>query len=270
MANKCLLIFSLIFLHGVGISFAQSGGTEVNSRYVLTLNESHVEILKSLGLIQSRELNAESQGKISVVQIQFSGGATDQAVVTDTPAVTQGNACEITLTDEIIDLARQQPIRINVPNNATFSRVYLKYNNESSVSGSTEMVDEPMDSISTAGQSVFAEHYVKLSEGSYLKGQIDLSGSVTFETKFGEVEIAVGQIRGIRFHVDGDDAAVVVLKNGDSITGIPQADSFELTTEWGRAELETVHVESITTSQTATFQQTNDSGFGPRWQLLGQ
>lgn len=265
--NKSLLILSLVLLHSGNQIFAQSDTRESNSRYVLTLNDRHVESLRSLGSVQSRELDADVQGEIAVIQIQFSESATDQAVIAEAETDVQGNACQILLNDSLIELARQQPIRINVPANSTFGRVFLRYENQTVPPTDPNSAPQSIPDI-TGGLDLFAGHYVTLAGNQTLSGQIDLSNTIKFDTKFGEIDISIGQIEGLRFHVDGEDSAIIVLKNGDSITGKPQFNAIELTTDWGRAELETVFVESITTSSQAIFQQ-NSSGVGPRWQLIG-
>lgn len=268
MNKSLMIVLSLILLPSGNGIFAQSNDTaESNSRYVLTLNDQHIESLKALGSVQSREIGEEVQGKIAVVQVQFSGSPTDQAVMAPAPIVVQGNACLIELNDSLIELARQQPIRISVPGNSTFARVFLRYSNPDAA---LESPSAETESALGLGSQVTADaHYVTLAGNERLSGQFDLAEPVKLATKFGEIEIAMGQISGIRFHVDGDDSAVVVLNNGDSITGVPQINSFELNTGWGRAELEAVYIESVTTSPTSIFQQDNTSGNGPRWQLIG-
>ena len=269
MNKSLMIVLSLVLLPASNNIFAQSDEAgESNSRYVLTLNDRHIESLKSLGSVQSREIGADVQGNIAVVQIQFSGSSTDQAVFTEANTVVEGNACLIDLNDGLIDLARQQPVRINVPENSTFARVFLRYANQAAMSADSAPQAEGIAGFDN--QDSADAHYVTLAGNERLSGQFDLAGPVKLETKFGEIEIAMGQISGIRFHVDGDDAAVVVLKNGDSITGIPQSNSFELNTDWGRAELEATYIESITSSPNAMFQRDNSSGVGPRWQLLGR
>ncbi len=245
-----------------------------SSRFVLNLNDSNVASLKSLGMIQSNELGPDMVGNIAAIQLQFSGSVTDQAVIVDTQVSLDGNACEVVLTDAIIDTARKQPIRIQIPNGTAFSRVFIKYEVKSNDENAPPV--PALNSQGSASRQVpmsndaAAKHFVKLStENQTIAGQMDLSDSIKFDTKFGAIDISLGQIRGIRFHVDGEDAAMVVLKNGDTITGVPKVDAFTLQTSWGRAELDVVFVEAITTSATASFTQTNDPGFGPRWQLFG-
>lgn len=249
-----------------------------NSRFVMTLQDEYVQRLKSSGSLQSPVL-ADAQGKISAVQIQFSGSATQAAVAAPAVATVNGNICQIKLDDSTIDMARTQPIRVEVPAGSMFTKVFLIYDLaaapaidslDPTTAGSSTSSTAPAASATGFDDISYFQHFVKLSDESAIVGQMELDQELAFETKFGEVKISMGQIAGIRFHIDGEDAAMVVLKNGDSITGTPVSESFEMNTDWGRAEFDPVFVEAITTSANAQFRQTNDPGFGPRWQLNGR
>ena len=100
-----------------------------------------------------------------------------------------------------------------------------------------------------------------------MEGKMEITDKLMFETKFGSVGIGVEQIKGIRFHADGDDAAIIVLRNGDTITGVPKLDNVNITTEWGRAEIETKFIESVVITPNARFQLNSNAG-GPGWILL--
>ena len=270
--NKNFLMMMLASLLLVPDSALAQNETTGNSRFVMTLQDSFVQRLKSSGNLQSPVRN-DAQGKISAVQIQFSGTATQPAATIEIVPSVNGNVCQIRLDDAIIELAKAQPIRINVPVGSIFSKVFLVYDapaQVNSLDGDSASNSPPPAPADATDDIVFYQHFIKLSDNETITGQMDLDQEIKFDTKFGEVDISVGQIAGIRFHIDGADAAMVVLKNGDSITGTPSSENFELNTDWGRAEFDPVFVESITTSQNARFQQTNDPEFGPRWQLIGR
>jgi hypothetical protein len=57
-----------------------------------------------------------------------------------------------------------------------------------------------------------------------------------------------------------------VLNNGDSLTGVPTVPSIQLTTDWGRADIEPEFIQSLTATSGAKFRQQN-SDFGVRWSL---
>lgn len=251
---------------------AQQDAVDQNSRFVMTLNDALISNLKSLGTLPSN-LPAQAVGKIAAVHMQFSGASTEPATPVSAEVSVVGNACRISLTDDLIDMARQKPIRVDLPGDSQFASVFLDYAQSSSpnLGGSSSTQDMAPSGEPTERAAVPLQHFVKLSSRNKpIAGILELSDSMKFDTKFGEVDIALAQISGIRFHTDGEDAAMVVLSNGDSITGVPRSNSFVLNTDWGRAEFDPVFVESITTNSRARFEQTNDASFGPRWELKGR
>lgn len=271
-----LLVLGSCILTLVSSVPAQQDVVDQNSRFVMTLNDALISNLKSLGTLPSN-LPAQAVGKIAAVHMQFSGASTEPATPVSAEVSVVGNACRISLTDDLIEMARQKPIRVDLPDDSQFASVFLDYAQSSSSSSSPNLglgsttqdmapSDEPMDRA-----AVPMQHFVKLSSrNKTMAGILELSDSMKFDTKFGEVDIALAQISGIRFHIDGEDGAIVVLSNGDSITGVPRSNSFVLNTDWGRAEFDPVYVESITTNSRARFEQTNDASFGPRWELKGR
>lgn len=240
-----------------------------NSRFVMTLNENLVSNLKSLGSLNS-SLPQSAIGKIAAVHMQFAGASTEAASQAIAPVSVSSNVCRISLDDDIIEQARRNPIRIDLPADSQFASVFLEYVKPQSDTTEALQVNAPAASESS-NTAVALQHFVKMSGTSKpMAGILELADSMKFETKFGDVDIALAQISGIRFHIDGDDAAVVVLNNGDTITGVTKSDSFILNTDWGRAEFDPVFVESITTSPNARFQQSTNPAFGARWELKGR
>ncbi|MEM9409666.1 MAG: hypothetical protein AAGA30_01045 [Planctomycetota bacterium] len=278
MNHICVRSFGIVLLAVVAWTnplAAQDFEEDGNSRFILTLNEGLVNSLKTMGTLQSPTIADNAIGKINAIEIGFQGAQSDGAVEVNINPIISGNALQIELPDAFIEQIQNQAIRVNVPTGSQFSKVFLSYKRPANQQPSLNTENlQPMASANSNGMvlppaEIFVQHFVKLSDSGALKGQMDLTETIQFETKFGEVDIALGQIAGIRFHIDGADGAIVVLKNGDSITGVPNAESFELTTDWGRAELDPVFIESITTSPNAQFRQSNEPGFGPRWQLIG-
>lgn len=278
--NKSLTVILMAICAVVCFSNPTSG--QNSSRFDITLDESWESKLKSLGTLQST-VRGDSRGKIAAIQIEYDKTQNEPHVDKNIPFTIAGDACQLTLNDDILATARQQPVRIPIPDDSQFSQVFLNYNSDAGTSsnsdedivapsGSSRRTEFPMsgaanDSDAGAMTTSTPMHFVKLSDRKVVFGQMDLTDKLKFETKFGDVAIALGQIAGIRFHIDGDDSALVVLKNGDSVTGIPAMDSLNLNTDWGRAEFDPVYVDEITTSQRASFSQSNDPQFGQRWML---
>ena len=270
-----------------------------SSRFDITLDDQWEGKLKSLGTLQST-VRSDSRGVIVAIQIEYADTQNEPHVEQNVPFTVAGDACQLTLNDALLATARKQPVRIPIPENSQFSQVFLNYTggqtaaaavDSNPASGNSNGSSEGIAVDSAAGsdnrQMVQASgstlennmgtnnamtssvpmHYVKLSDRKVLVGQMNLTEKLKFTTKFGEVDIALGQIAGIRFHIDGEDSALIVLKNGDSVTGIPAMESLNLNTDWGRAEFDPVYVDEITTSQRASFTQSNDPQFGQRWTL---
>lgn len=270
MKSYILMVFMSCAFAVQGTLIAQpEQAANQNSRFVMTLNDGLVSNMKSTGFLNS-SLPQSAVGKIAAVHIQFDGAPTEAASQTSAPVTVSNNVCRIRLDDATIDLARQNPIRVDLPLNSQFASVFLEYaRDQSEPAASSDPSVPPQREPENA--PVVMQHFVKMSgQTKPMAGILELADTMTFSTKFGDVDIALAQISGIRFHIDGDDAAVVVLNNGDTITGITKSDSFVLNTDWGRAEFDPVFVESITTSATARFRQSTDPAFGARWELQGR
>jgi hypothetical protein len=254
-------VFSLC-MFSASFSVAQDETPPNNNRFVLSLNDGLVQSFKSLGSLQS-QVPADAQGKIAAVQLQFSGLVTDAAENVAADVTVEGNVCRIALNDELIERIRNRPARISVPSNSQFSRVLLTY-------PALQLSPPAAEGSASQNPAGFFQHVVSLTTGEKLTGQLDLGKELEFATRFGDVKIAVEQIAGIRMHVDAEDSAAIVLSNGDSISGIPGESSFELSTDWGRAVIDAVYVESIVFGETRQFRRSNEPGLGERWQLIGR
>ena len=275
-------ITTLLIIAGCIASLSGSTLAQNNSRFDITLDDGWESKLKSLGTLQST-VRADSRGKISAIQIEFAATQNQPHVLTDVPYEIAGDACQVTLTSDVLATAKLQPVRIAMPENSQFAQVFLNYSSGDdsaapATDGSSNRSEPPpMDNsvmsspsgitLDDPGSAPAAMHFVKLSDRKVVFGQMDLTEKLKFQTKFGEVDISMGQVAGIRFHIDGEDSALIVLKNGDSVTGIPTMESFNLTTDWGRAEFEPAYVDEITTSQRASFTRSSDPQFGQRWRL---
>ena len=117
---------------------AQQDVVDQNSRFVMTLNDALISNLKSLGTLPSN-LPAQAVGKIAAVHMQFSGASTEPATPVSAEVSVVGNACRISLTDDLIEMARQKPIRVDLPDDSQFASVFLDYAQSSSSSSSPNL-----------------------------------------------------------------------------------------------------------------------------------
>jgi len=247
------------------------------TKFILTLNEKLVGNMKSLGSLNS-VVPSDAQGRVAIIELKFeTTDASAESMQSGPVTEVVDGACMLELDDDLLAKAKNNTLRFEVPEGAEFSKVFLKYplrrmDPGLSTKGSSTDSFIPESSFSNDRMPVLpmtggSSHYITLSGNRTIEGKMEITGKLSFETKFGDVGIGVDQIKGIRFHVDGDDSAVVVLKNGDTITGIPKLDNVTLNTEWGRAEVETKYIESLVTTPNARFQPNSNLG-GPGWILL--
>lgn len=95
--------------------------------------------------------------------------------------------------------------------------------------------------------------YVTVSQNRELSGTLLDITEIKVSTSFGDVQIPVAKIDGIKMHADANDAAVIAFKNGDLVTGKVTLETVKLKTEWGTAHVNTSQIEQITTSKNAKF-----------------
>ena len=283
-------IAMLIAMMAIPFWSATDCAAQDQTKFILTLNEQLVGNMKSLGSLNS-VVPEDAQGRVAVIELKFeTTDASAESLQSGPVTKVVDGACMLDLDDDLLGKAKNNTLRFEVPEGSTFSKVFLNYpltsmdndkaamspadsgsSNEGSSTKSamteSSVGGNQMDNQMSQPMSGSASHFITLSGNRMVEGKMEITGKLSFETKFGEVGIGVDQIKGIRFHVDGDDAAVVVLKNGDTITGIPKLDNVTLNTEWGRAEVETKYIESLVTNRNARFQPNTNIG-GPGWILL--
>ena len=229
-------------------SFGQS------DRYSLTLDDAFVTSLKNAGSLVSTIKDA-SRNTIGVIELRYADTKDNDPVDLNLDVKNVEDAAVIILDEDILAKIKGQPIRIPV-SNPQFSRVLLRY-------------DAPAVPNEPAMNSMMSEEgllFVRLSDTKSMAGKVEGFDTFELKTAFGPVSIPMDQIAGIKLHTDTDDAAVVVMTNGDSVTGAPSLAEVKLVTDWGQADIDPKYIQSMTTTYGAKFQQSN-SDFGTRWIL---
>ena len=123
-SSYILAIAISIIALGSSDSFAQV----TSSRFDITLDDNWESKLKSLGTLQST-VREDVRGKIAAIQIEYGSTQSQPYVSVDVPYSISGNACQIALTDDLLAQARQQPVRISIPESSQFAQVFLNYSN---------------------------------------------------------------------------------------------------------------------------------------------
>ena len=160
----------------------------------------------------------------------------------------------MTLDEDLIGQMKGQPVRIPVKGSqGGFSQIIIKY--EAPVTPSPMLAGSNQDT-----------YFIRLADAQLMAGNLNNFDTFSLKTKFGDVTIPTDQIAGIRFKIDNENSAVVILLNGDTLTGKPTIPAIELMTDWGQADIEPKFIQSLTTSSNSRFfQETGD--FGVRWRL---
>lgn len=239
--------------------------------YVLKLNEANISSLKSTGNPLRSTIPEANRGKINAIVIGTVENQDEPAVTLGDKVQVSGDTAVIKMDDRMLNDMKKQPLRLDVGENS-FSQVYISY--QPAFDQLTETAQVPEEETSSEAPQIEPEakapptrlFFMNLDDNETMRGEINGLDSFKIKCGFGEITMPLDQIAGIRFHTDDADSAVVILKNGDSLTGIPTVDAVKITTAWGHAEVAPEHIQSITTSANSSFSQ-NATDFGKRWEL---
>ena len=258
LLNK-ILVTSAAML--VCLSMVNQAAAQDQTRFVLKLNEDLIFKLRDVGSLASN-VRAEFRDRISLIEVQY-GDAGGQPENVDVDLEVANGTANVIMDERLIARVQQGPIRIVVPAaKRAFSRVSLVYargENEDAPNRPAEPI------LNSSGQPVDL-YYIRLKEAKSMAGGIDGFDRFEIETKFGKVSMPMDQVAGIKFHIDGKDSAVVVMDNGDTVTGVPVIPAIKLQTDWGQADIEPEFMNALTTTANARFVQEN-TDFGLRWEL---
>ena len=237
------------------LALASNVSAQDQTRFVLKLDNDLISSFESYGSLRS-EVPVEFKEKISFVELQFSDTKDNEAIEMDLGLQINGDNANIVLNDAAIKAVKGQPVRVPVPSDKnSFSQIVLMYDAPVTAAPAMTKAGTPVDM-----------YFIRLSDNKSMSGTIDGFDKFEIATRFGKVSMPMDQVAGIKFHTDSRDSAVVVLNNGDSITGIPTIPSIQLKTDWGQADIEPKFIESLTTTANAKFGQ-ESSDFGSRWTL---
>jgi hypothetical protein len=106
------------------------------------------------------------------------------------------------------------------------------------------------------------EVYVKIEQSADLTGELLEMDALKVTTSFGDVAIPMDNIEGIRMNIGSDGKAVIAFKNGDMVTGNVNLDALVLKTNWGKAHIDSIHIEAVTMSKDGRFFKDGADGTG--------
>jgi hypothetical protein len=250
------------------------------TRFVLKLDNDLISSFRNFQSLRSN-VPPEFKGKISLVELQFPDTKDNPAVEMDLGLTLDGDKASMEMNEQAILMLKAQPLRVPVAADKNqFSQIVLIYTPSEATPAIATMpetatapgvtttkpkVDATAPDMNASVQSL-GTYFVRIGESKTMSGTMDEFVQFEMQTNFGTVTIPSNQISGIKFHIDNIDSAVVVLINGDSITGIPGIETLNLTTDWGLADIDLSSVNSVTTIPSANFSQENTDS-GTRWVL---
>lgn len=234
------------------LATASHSHAQDQTRFVLKLDNKLISSLRSFGSLRS-QVPEQHRNKISFVELQFDETKVGESIELGLPLQISADNASIVLDEDLIGQVKGQPIRVPVnKDQGEFSQIILQY-------------EAPAVSPMLSGSSEDTL-FIRMKDAKVMAGNVEGLSELAIDTKFGNVSIPMSEIAGIKFHTDGNDSAVVVLNNGDSVTGTPTVSAVQLQTDWGKAEIQPEFIESVTTGASARFLQ--ESGdFGTRWSL---
>lgn len=230
-------------------------GQNESPSFVLKLNDNLIKSFKDYGSLRS-QLPAQAQGRIDNVELRFEGTEGQEPVEMPLKVEVQGDSAQVYVGDSVLESLLKQPIRIPLRGQA-FNTIFLRYQANAAAEapgGGVVLGDGPNRFV------------LEITDDSSIAGSVVDMTEITLMTNFGEVQLTLDQIAGVRFKSDGSDAAVVFLNNGDAVTGTPTLGVVNIQTFWGLAEVNASNVRTMSASPSAKYVREN-TDFGVRWQL---
>ncbi len=102
--------------------------------------------------------------------------------------------------------------------------------------------------------------FIDLEQNSKIEGVVVDMQKLKVTTGFGEVEVPLDKIDGIRLNAMDDGSAVMAFKNGDILTGSLHMNDLKLKTSWGFATVNVVYINQISTVKGSSFSSAVSNG----------
>lgn len=220
--------------------------------YQMILTKGNLDAMVNGTLLKS-PVPADKQNQISEIQIGFKETETAPPVELNVDVQVNGGNATVLVDDALLSRIKGQPVRFEV-NARPLNTVMLKYD---APAAADPMLNQ------AGGEGVV---FVRIGSSKRMAGKLSDFETIKLTCTFGEITVPMSEVAGIKFHTTSDDKAVVVLNNGDTVTGIPTIPALQLMTDWGRADIDPEFIQSVTATSGAKFRQTN-SDFGVRWVL---
>jgi hypothetical protein len=232
------------------LSWVSVGSAQDNTSYPLVLSASNLDAMVQ-GRLLTSPVKPEKQNTIENVVVSYTPTKANAPVELFVDAQYNNGKVEVLVDDELLAKIKGQPVSFEVTQRPV-TEVVLKYDAPAS---------DPI--MGGSGEGVL---FVRLSDSKRMAGKMAGLTEFTLKTAIGEITVPMNEVAGVKLHTTSDDKAVVVLNNGDTITGVPNIAGVELETDWGKAEIDPDFIQSITSTSGAKFRQ-QSTNFGTRWNL---
>ena len=140
----------------------------------------------------------------------------------------------------------------------------------SAVSHGQEAIAEAKIAVADASK---AKAIRPLTVATELVGETKITGTLVdstalqMKTSFGEAQIPLTEIAGVRFATGDETSTTVVMLNGDSITGATDTKFLTVETEWGTAKINGSSLVSMLFVPGLQWESSNGLN-GKRWALV--
>jgi hypothetical protein len=231
--------------------FACVASAQDANSYPMILSASNLDAMVQ-GRLLTKEVTAARQNTIGSVTIGYAETQNNPPVELNVPQSYTDGKISVAIDDNLLAKIKGQPVVFDVAQRPV-TEVVLRYD---------PPANDPVMGDSDGNGVVF----IRLSSTKRMAGKVEGLNEFKLKTAFGEVTVPMAEIAGIKFHTTTDDKAVVILNNGDAITGVPTVPAVELMTDWGKADIDPEFIQSLTSTREAKFRQQN-TDFGTRWVL---
>lgn len=102
--------------------------------------------------------------------------------------------------------------------------------------------------------------YLDLAQDQKIEGVAVDVEKFKITTGFGDVQVPLDKIDGIRLNAMEDGSAVMAFKNGDILTGVLHVSDLKLRTSWGFATVNIAYISQISTTKGASFSSSKANG----------
>ena len=236
------------------VGLASAATAQDNTSYPMVLKSGILEAMVKGSVLTSPVTLPEKQNAIEKVILSYEATRGNAPVELNVDLSYDNGKVNVIVDDNLLAKIKGQPVVFDITQRPV-TEIVLKY-----------------DALPSGGDPIMADSdgkgvvFIRLSDTKRMAGKLEGLNEFKIKAAFGEITIPMSEIAGIKFHTTSDDKAVVVLNNGDAITGIPTIPAIELITDWGQADIEPEFIQSMTSTSGAKFRQQN-TDFGVRWTL---